>query len=257
MPAYRTQVPVNAWIWFRSLVFFVTYNLMGIGHSMLSVAVAPFLPFGKRYDFVNLWSRGAMWLLRHLNGVEIEIRGREHLPADGRFVIIANHQSSWETFQMQVLVSPQATVLKRELLWIPFFGWAVALLNPIKIDRSKASNALKQIMRQGKERLGQGIPVVIYPEGTRQPPGQVGSFNVGGAMLACQADVPVIPVAHNSGDCWPARSLLRAPGKIILEFGPPISCEGRKPREVNELARQWIAERFEGISLETQPRAKA
>lgn len=250
MPVYRTQVPVTPWIWFRSLVFFITYNLMGIGHSLLSVAIGGLLPFDKRYRFVNLWSRGAMVLLRWLNGVEIEIRGREHLPADGRFVVIANHQSSWETFQMQVLIAPQATVLKRELLWIPFFGWAVALLKPIKIDRSKASNALKQIMRQGKEKLEQGIPVVIYPEGTRQPPGQIGSFNVGGAMLACQAKVPVVPVVHNSGDCWPARSLLRAPGKIVLEFGPPISCEGKKPRQVNEETRAWIEARFRRISEE-------
>jgi 1-acyl-sn-glycerol-3-phosphate acyltransferase len=250
MPVYRTQVPINPWIWFKSLVFFITYNLMGIGHSLLCVTIGLFLPFETRYRFINLWTHGAMALLRALNGVQIEIRGRENIPADGRFVVIANHQSSWETFQMQTIFSPQATVLKRELLWLPFFGWALALMKPIRIDRSKASNALKQIMRQGKKKLEQGIPVVIYPEGTRQPPGHIGTFNVGGAMLACQAKVPVLPVVHNSGDCWPARSLLRVRGKIILEIGPAISCEGKKPRQVNEETRAWIEEHFRRISEE-------
>lgn len=250
MTDLRTQNPVTFGVRFRSAVFFVLYNLMGIGHGLLSVIVAPFLPFEKRYRFINLWTRASMWLLGRLNGVEIEIRGREHLPADGRFVLMANHQSQWETFCLQVLVSPQATILKRELLWVPFFGWALALLKPIRIDRGRASTALKQILRQGKERLDEGVPVVIYPEGTRQPPGTLGSFNIGGAMLACHARVPVVPVAHNSGDCWPARSMLRIPGKIILQVGPSISCEGLKPRDVNNAAHQWIRTELTRIDQE-------
>lgn len=250
MAQYRTQGSLNPLIWVRSILYFILYNVMGITHSFFCVLIGPFLPFEKRYRFVNLWSAGAMRLLRYLNGVEIEIRGMENLPADGRFVLLANHQSSWETFQLQVVISPQATVLKRELLWIPFFGWGLALLDPIRINRSQAAGALKQVIQQGKEKLARGIPVVIYPEGTRQSPGELGDFNAGGAMLACQANVPVVPVVHNSGDCWPARSLLRAPGKIIVEVGKPISTEGKKPRQVNDETREWIRQGFERISAE-------
>ena len=248
--AYRNQTPITVATRIKSVLFFILYSLMGIIHGMLCVLVGPFLPFEKRYAFVNIWTRSALWLLQHLNGVEIEIRGRENIPDDGRFVVMSNHQSQFETFALQVLFSPQATVLKRELLWVPFFGWGLALQKPIKIDRKKANNALKQIMRQGEERLAENIPVVIYPEGTRQSPGELGPFSTGGAMLAARAGVPVVPVAHNGGDCWPARSMLRIPGKIILTIGPPMPTRERKTREINDAASQWIEARFDEISRE-------
>lgn len=248
--AFRNQTPITATTKIKSAIFFVVYNLMGIIHGMLSVLVGPFLPFEKRYAFVNLWTRAALWLLEHFNQVEIEVRGKEYIPREGRFVVIANHQSQFETFLLQVLFSPQATILKRELLWVPFFGWALALLKPIKIDRKKATNALKQIMQQGEARLNDGIPVVIFPEGTRQSPGELGPFSIGGAMLANRAKVPVVPVAHNAGDCWPARSMLRIPGRIIVTIGPPIPTEEIKPREINDASAQWIEGRFNEISRE-------
>lgn len=219
------HLEVTFGIWLRSLLFFVLYNLFGIVHSLLSLIFAPLLSFERRYRFVNLWTRASMWLLRRLNGVEIEIAGREHIPQHEPVVVMANHQSQWETFYLQLLVSPQVTVLKRELLWVPFFGWGLALLEPIAIDRSKPVQAMKSILREGKRRLDGGISVVIFPEGTRQPPGQIGRFNAGGAKLACHAGRCVLPIAHNAGRCWPARSLLRRPGKIRLVVGPPIACD--------------------------------
>ncbi|MCG8392463.1 MAG: 1-acyl-sn-glycerol-3-phosphate acyltransferase [Pseudomonadales bacterium] len=229
----------------RSVLFFVLYNLAGIIHSFFCVLIGPFLPYKRRHRFVNLWTRVAMWLLQHLNGVRIRVEGRENLPA-GPYVVIANHQSSFETFYLQLLISPQATVLKRELLWLPFFGWGLALLKPIKIDRTKGSAALKSVLSQGKERLRDGIPVVIYPEGTRQAPGTLGKFNHGGAMLASQAGVPVVAISHNSGDCWPARSWMRLPGTITLRISPPISSEGKKAKQLTTEAERWIHQHYPG-----------
>ncbi|ADC63305.1 1-acyl-sn-glycerol-3-phosphate acyltransferase [Allochromatium vinosum] len=237
-------------LWLRSLLFFILYNLMGIVHSLVSLALAPFQTREQRHRFVNHWTRATMWLLRRLNGVEIEVEGRENLPRDEPVVIMANHQSEWETFYLQLLISPQATVLKRELLWVPFFGWALALLEPIAIDRGKPVNALKTLLRVGKQRLDQGVSVVIYPEGTRQPPGQVGRFNAGGARLACQAGRRVLPMAHNAGDCWPARSLLRKPGRIRLVIGEPMDCAGGV-EELTVRVEQWIRETATSLMAES------
>jgi 1-acyl-sn-glycerol-3-phosphate acyltransferase len=229
-----------------SLLFFVLYNLIGILHSLLSLAVAPFQSFEQRYWFVNLWSRATMWLLRWLNDVRIEVEGLDLIPRDRPVVVMCNHQSQWETFYLQLLISPQATILKRELLWVPFFGWGLALLRPIAIDRSKASQALKTLLRVGQERLREGISVVIYPEGTRQAPGTIGPFNPGGAMLAARAGVEVLPMSHNSGDCWPSRSLMRIPGVIRLRIGAPIPVEGKSAKQIVAEAETWIRTQYPG-----------
>lgn len=226
-------------IWIRSLLFFLLYNAMGVVHSLVSVLLAPLMSFEGRHRFVNLWTRASMWLLRRLNGVEIEVSGRENIPTGEPVVVMANHQSQWETFYLQLLVFPQVTVLKRELLWVPFFGWGLALLQPIAIDRSKPVQAMKTVLREGKRRLGAGISVLIFPEGTRQPPGQVGKFNAGGAKLACHAGRRVLPIAHDAGHCWPARSILRRPGRIRLRIGPPIACEAGPEALIGE-TEQWI-----------------
>lgn len=225
----------------RSLAFFILYNLLGMVHSLLSLAFAPFQTFEQRYRFVNLWTRASLWLLRRLNGIEIEVRGLENLPRGEALVVMSNHQSEWETFYLQLLISPQATVLKRELLWVPFFGWALTLLQPIAIDRGRPVTAMKTLLREGKRRLDQGVSVVIYPEGTRQPPGRIGRFNAGGAKLACHAGKRVLPVAHNAGDCWPARSLLRKPGRIRLVIGEPIDCDAG-PEALIARTEAWIRE---------------
>ncbi|EXJ15854.1 lysophospholipid acyltransferase family protein [Imhoffiella purpurea] len=236
-----TATHVGLSIRLRSLLFFVLYNLLGILHGSLSLLLAPLMNFEQRYRFVNLWTHLSMWLLRHLNGIRIEVIGRENLPRDQAVVVMANHQSEWETFFLQVLVSPQATVLKRELLQVPFFGWAVSLLRPIAIDRSKPVHAMKMLLRQGKERLDAGVSVVIYPEGTRQPPGCIGPFNPGGARLACHAGRRVVPMVHNAGDCWPARSIWRIPGTIRLVIGEPMGCEGGA-EELKSRVERWMRE---------------
>ena len=237
---------VTALIAIRSIAFFLLYNLMGIVHSMLSLLVAPFQTFEQRYRFVNLWTYGTMWLLRYLSGVKIQVQGQENIPADTAVVIMANHQSQWETFYLQILSSPQATILKKELLWVPFFGWALALLKPIAIDRKRASQALKTILRVGKQRLQSGISVVIYPEGTRQKPGTLGRFNGGGASLAVSAQTPIVPIVHNAGDCWPARSLWRFPGTITVVIGEPISVTGKTVAQIKQEYVDWTSANYPG-----------
>lgn len=254
MPSTRTTnaSSISVRIRLLSLLFFILYNLIGIIHSLLSLAVAPFQNFEQRYWFVNLWSRATMWLLQRLNGIDIEVEGLEHIPKDRPVVVMCNHQSQWETFYLQLLISPQATILKRELLWVPFFGWALALLKPIAIDRSKGSQALKTLLRVGQERLDEGISVVIYPEGTRQPAGTIGNFNVGGAMLAARAGVEVLPMAHNSGDCWAGRSLLRRPGSIRLRIGEPLAVAGKSPKQITAEAKAWIQQHYPGTLAATK-----
>jgi 1-acyl-sn-glycerol-3-phosphate acyltransferase len=245
-PTAHTTPPVTGKTRLLSLLFFVLYNLIGIVHSLLSLIVAPLLTFAQRYRFVNLWSRATMWLLRRLNGVRIEVEGREHIPEDRPVVVMCNHQSQWETFYLQLLISPQATIVKRELLWVPFFGWGLALLRPIAINRAKGSQALKTLLRVGQARLEEGISVVIYPEGTRQAPGTLGRFNLGGAMLAARAGVDVLPMVHNSGDCWPHRSLMRLPGTIRLRIGPPLPAAGRSPKQLAAAAEDWMRTHYPG-----------
>ncbi|MAX56101.1 MAG: 1-acyl-sn-glycerol-3-phosphate acyltransferase [Alcanivoracaceae bacterium] len=229
----------------RSALFFVLYNLAGIIYSFFCVIVGFWLPMRPRHRFINQWTHLTMWLDRHLNGVKVQLEGVHNLP-DAPCVVLSNHQSSWETFFLQTLICPQTTVVKRELLWIPFFGWGLALLNPIRIDRSKGNAALKSLLKQGKERLQQGLPVVIFPEGTRQPPGTIGRFNHGGTMLACQAGVPVVAISSNSGDCWPKGSWIRYPGTITVRISPPIGTEGKKAQQVTAEVQQWIQEHYPG-----------
>lgn len=247
-----TSPPVTPVILLRSVLFFLLYNLLGIVHSLVSLLLAPFQSFEQRYRFVNYWTHATMWLLRYLNGVRIEVEGLENIPRGQPVVLMSNHQSQWETFYLQLLVSPQATVLKRELLWVPFFGWALVLLKPIAIDRGKATQALKTILRVGKQRLDAGISVVIYPEGTRQAPGTLGKFNGGGTALALHAGVPILPVVHNAGDCWPARSIKRFPGTIRLVIGQPIAVAGKKSEQLRQEVFEWMDAHYPGALLKAR-----
>lgn len=231
---------------FKSILFFLLYNLMGIVHSSVSLIVAPFQTFEQRFRFVNHWTGASLWLLRHLNGVHIEIIGAENIPRGQSVIIMCNHQSQLETFYLQLLIAPQATILKRELLWVPFFGWALALLKPIAINRKQRASALKTVVRVGSDRLKNGINVVIFPEGTRQAPGTIGAFNAGGAMLATQSGTAILPVVHNSGDCWPARSIKRYPGTVRFVVGPLIEPDGKSTKQLNKEASEWIHANYPG-----------
>ena len=204
------------------------------------VALATFgLPRLTRYRIISGWSRLVVRLARALCGIRWTVEGREHLPAKPA-VILAKHQSAWETLAFQEIFPPQVLVLKRELLWIPFFGWGLALMSPIAIDRANGRAALRDIARRGKERLAQGFWVVIFPEGTRVAPGERRDYQQGGAWLAAQCGVPVVPVAHNAGRLWPRNAFLKRAGTVTVRIGPPIPTAGRDAKDVNAETRAWI-----------------
>ena len=224
--------------WLRSGLFLLALLIVTPPFAVLSLFTAP-LPRHARYRFISGWSVIMLWLLRHLCGVRWSVEGLRHLPSRPA-VILAKHQSAWETLAFQSIFPPQVHVLKRELLWIPFFGWGLALMSPIAIDRARGLAALRQIARRGKERLEQGFWVVIFPEGTRVAPGKKRKYQLGGAWLAAHAGAPVVPVAHNAGRAWPRNSFLKHAVKITVRIGPAIESAGRDPKAVNAQAEAWI-----------------
>ncbi len=197
------------------------------------------LPFPRRYRLISRWARWQMFLLKHICGLDYRVDGLEHLPA-GAAVILAKHQSAWETIAFQQIFPPQTWVLKRELMWIPLFGWALALLRPIAIDRGAGRVAIEQVIEQGRERLQSGIWVVVFPEGTRMAPGTRRRYGIGGAALAAESGYPVVPVAHNAGSFWPRRGFLKRPGMIRVVIGPVINPRGKTAEDIRRLAEEWI-----------------
>jgi 1-acyl-sn-glycerol-3-phosphate acyltransferase len=222
----------------RSLVFFLVQSALTIVWSLLSLLTFPFSPL-TRYRFITVWSRMVIWLARTLCGIDYEVRGLENLPEQPG-IILAKHQSAWETLAFQVFLPPQVWVIKRELLWVPFFGWGLAMMSPIAIDRSSGMKALRQTLEQGRERLARGFWIVVFPEGHRFPPGDKGPYHVGGAWLAVQTGAPAVPVALNSGYAWPRNSFLKYPGKITVSIGPPIHPAGMKADALNKAVEDWI-----------------
>jgi 1-acyl-sn-glycerol-3-phosphate acyltransferase len=222
----------------RSGLFALAQILLTPPYALVVLALAP-LPRRARWYLISGWSRAMVHLARWLCGIRWQVEGREHLPT-GPAVILSKHQSAWETMAFQSIFPPQVYLLKRELLWIPFFGWGLALTSPIAIDRSKGHAALKTLARQGRERLAQGFWIVIYPEGTRVPPGEHRKYQLGGAWLAVQAGVPVVPVAHNAGLLWRRNAFLKRAGLITVRIGPAILSAGRRAEDVNAEAEAWI-----------------
>ena len=206
----------------RSTAFYLGYAAATILWGALSVLTAWVLPYRLRFQFIiGCWTRFSLWWLRVTCGISHVVDGLENLP-DEACVVLVRHESTWETLFLQTLLAPQATLIKRELLWLPFFGWAFRLLKPIAIDRRTPRGALKRLISEGRSRLADDIWVVLFPEGTRMPPGVIGKFQVGGAALANAADSPIIVIAHNSGSCWPAHRFVKLPGVIQVTISPPL-----------------------------------
>ncbi|MEZ5524959.1 MAG: lysophospholipid acyltransferase family protein [Pseudomonadales bacterium] len=227
-------------IWTRSLIFFVVFCLAVVTWSIVCLLVFPFLPLRKRFRFGILINHFIVWWFAVSCGVRYEIIGRENLPKHDSGVLISNHQSEWETFFLQVLVFPLCTVLKKELLRIPFFGWALAMVKPIAIDRTKKANALKQVAEQGSAKLAQRFWVLIFPEGTRMGAGELGKYSKTGALLAAKTGKPLVPVLHNAGDCWPKNGFIKRPGTLRVLIGPAIEAEGKSAAEMHDASIQWI-----------------
>lgn len=227
-------------LWLRSLLFLLIQVLFTIVFSTFAALAGLFLPRLPRYRLITQWARFMIWLARVLLGIHYRVEGLEHLPRQGPAVVLSKHQSAWETIAFQWIFPPISFVLKRELLFIPFFGWALALFSPIAIDRAAGREALRQIEVRGRERMAQGFWVLIFPEGTRVRPGQKGQYQIGGAWLAARTGAPVVPVAHNAGELWPKQAFLKRPGTITVRIGPAIASAGRKPGEVLAETEAWI-----------------
>ena len=233
---------------FRSVLFNFLMWLTVTVYAPLSLLTCV-LPFPRRYRLISRWARWQMFLLKHICGLDYRVEGREHLPA-GAAVILAKHQSAWETIAFQQIFPPQTWVLKRELLWIPLFGWALALMRPIAIDRGAGRKAVEQVIEQGRERLQSGIWVVVFPEGTRVAPGHKRRYAMGGAVLAAETGYPVVPVAHNAGSFWPRRGFLKKPGTVRVAIGPAIDPRGQKAEEIIRQAEEWIENKM--VELESK-----
>ena len=225
----------------RSVLFYVGYLSSGMLASILACLIGPFIGLDKRLKLFSLWPRFTNWFLNLTCGIKVNVIGKENLPS-GPCVIVSNHQGQWETFSMQYLFHPLCTLLKRELLFIPLWGWAMKMLHPIGINRDKPKQAILQTLEVGSERLKRGMFVLLFPEGTRVKAGRVGKYARSGFELAKRNNVKILPLCHNSGDCWPAHKFIKKSGTINLHIGKPFYVEDSK--ESAEDVRQWVEEKL-------------
>jgi 1-acyl-sn-glycerol-3-phosphate acyltransferase len=222
----------------RSLVFYFFMALATIVFVVIGFLILP-LKFPLRFRIMSRWAAFNFWTLKHICGLDFVVEGLENIPP-GPAIIMCKHQSAWETLALQILFPPQIWILKRELLWIPIYGWGLASMQPIAINRSSGMRALKQIVRDGQKRLQAGLWIVIFPEGTRTAPGQRRKYQAGGGLLAEKSGYPIVPVAHNAGCYWPKQSLDKWPGTIKMVIGPVIQPQGKSAYEITEQVEEWI-----------------
>ena len=225
----------------RSALFYIGYLSSGMLASILACLIGPFVGLDKRLKLFSLWPRFTNWFLNLTCGIKVNVIGKENLPS-GPCVIVSNHQGQWETFSMQYLFHPLCTLLKRELLFIPLWGWAMKMLHPIGINRDKPKQAILQTLEEGSERLKRGMFVLLFPEGTRVKAGRVGKYARSGFELAKRNNVQLLPLCHNSGDCWPAHKFIKKSGTINLHIGEPFYVEDSK--ESAEVVRQWVEKKL-------------
>jgi 1-acyl-sn-glycerol-3-phosphate acyltransferase len=229
----------------RSLLFAVLQTAVTILFSVIALFTFP-LSAHARYRLITGYNHIVIWLARWVLGIRYVIEGAEHLPT-APAIILAKHQSAWETVAFLCLFPPVSPVIKQELLKVPFFGWGFRLLNPIAIDRSAGREALKQIVRQGKEKLAQGFWVLVFPEGTRVAPGEKGKYGIGGGWLAAETGAPVVPVAHNAGELWPKNAFVKRPGTVTVRIGPAIDSAGRSAAELTRAVEHWIEDEMKRL----------
>jgi 1-acyl-sn-glycerol-3-phosphate acyltransferase len=223
----------------RSALFLIFQAVTVIPWALICLLLAPF-PLRVRYRFTIGWPRMVLWAARVLCGIRWEIRGWDNLPK-GAAVLLSKHQSTWETFfYVAYMPTLLCFVFKRELLWVPFFGWGIGLLEMIHIDRSKGRNAFESVVEQGQRKIDSGRWIILFPEGTRTPPGSQGEYKSGGARLAIRTGAPVVPIAVNAGQYWPKTTWIKRPGLVTISIGKPIETTGRNPNQLNKEVERWI-----------------
>lgn len=222
----------------RSILFALVLAIVTPPLGILALFLGGLAPM-TRYRIMTKWADIVMWCAWHMLGLRYRVLGLENLPAEPA-VVLAKHQSAWETIAFQHILPPVCFVLKRELLKVPFFGWGLGRMPNIAIDRGAGKDALAQLVDQGAARLAEGFWVVVFPEGTRVAPGKTRRYKPGGAWLAHKTGVPVVPIAHNAGELWGRNAFHKRSGEILVSIGPAIQTAGRSTEEINKEAQAWI-----------------
>ncbi len=226
-------------IFLRSLLFNIVLGLYTAIYALLSLLTFPF-ERATRYTLIaTYWARGVMWAAKTICGIRFKVEGWDNIPHHG-VIFMAKHQSRWETIALPSMIPLLCFVYKRELHYVPFFGWGIALCGMIPVDRGSGKEALAQVVKDGGARLNEGWNVVLFPEGTRVMPGQARRYKIGGAHLAVNTSTPIVPIAHNAGDCWPKGRFVKRPGTVTLIFGPSIAPDSLTAVELSGKVEAWI-----------------
>ena len=242
----------------RSTIHMVFMIVTVIFWASMAVILSPFVSGQRLYRFCVVWLRLATKSGELILGIHSRATGLENLAANEPAVLLVKHQSVWETFYMPLLVPHQlAYVFKKELLYIPFFGWAMAVVEMIHIDRSKRVASSIKVAEQGRRLMDKGIWVIMFPEGTRIGRGEKGVYRLSGARLAIECGVPVVPVAVTSARCWPPRGFIKKPGVVEFSIGKPISSVNRKPDELMREVEDWIEAEMLRLDPEGYPDGQA
>ncbi len=226
-------------LFFRSLLFSMIMAISIVLYSFVCVLALP-LPFRFRFRMISAFTGAMLNILKMICHIDYHVQGLENIPKNRTGIVLSKHQSTWETFYLPTVFHDAAIILKRELLWIPFFGWGLAAANPIAINRSKKASAMDQIIKKGKACLEEGRWIIVFPEGTRIPYGKVGHYKAGGARLAVATGAPVIPIAHNAGRFWPKRGFIKKPGTVQMVIGPLIETKDKTADQVIAEVKDWI-----------------
>jgi 1-acyl-sn-glycerol-3-phosphate acyltransferase len=231
----------------RTIIYTLFQFVTVVPWSFLCLLIVP-LPRRVRYNITMKWLNMAIWGAKVILGIRYEVQGDEHLNRSN-VVLLSKHQSTWETFFFPTYLNHECCyVFKRELLYVPFFGWGIWLLDMIHINRSKGRDSFEDVVRQGVEKLAQGRWIIMFPEGTRIPVGQQGQYRSGGIRLAQRTGATIIPVAVNAGEVWPKKPFVKRPGVVKVSFGPPIECGERSIEEIRGEVEAWIETEMRKLS---------
>ena len=225
-------------IWLRSILFYLLLAVFTFIFTVSGILLLPF-DFKIRFRVMSRWAALNFWTLKVICGINYRVEGLENIP-EGPAIIMCKHQSAWETLALQIIFPPQVWVLKRELLRVPIYGWGLATMKPIAIDRSAGTHAIRQLVSDGRKRLEQGNWVVVFPEGTRIAPGKRGEYHPGGGLLSTKSGYPIVPVSHNAGYFWPRKSIIKRPGTITMVIGPAIYPDGKSATGITRETEEWI-----------------
>ena len=240
------------WLVLRSTLFWILF-LPGVLVCATIASIFFFMPLWFRMGIVKIWIGWSLACLRLTCGLGFRVEGRENIPENG-FIVMSKHSSTWETIAIQRFFRPMVWVVKRELTWIPFFGWALKAMNAIALNRGTGRKAIAQLINESQRHMDSGRILMLFPEGTRVLPMQSKPFKMGGAIVSQRTGYAVLPIAHNAGEFWPRHSWIKWPGTIRVVIGPPIEPEGKKPEQIIGEVADWVNRECERISDHDQLR---